>query len=52
MKFEKTANIVNLAGLQKDQMMDNGRYKKKTSVQQQNLYQYKTNAEYEAALNQ
>ena len=33
MKFEKTANIVNLAGLEKGQTIDNGRYKKKTSVQ-------------------
>jgi len=31
MKFEKTANVMNLNSLQKDQMMDNGRYKKKAS---------------------
>jgi hypothetical protein len=39
MKFEKTANVVNLNSFgQKDQMIDNGRYKKKASNFNQNQF--------------
>ena len=50
MKFEKTANVMNLNSLKTEQMMDNGRYKKKP--QNLNQYQYKQQEHYDLVVNQ